>query len=225
MKNNINIAIDGPASSGKSTTAKLLANKLNYRYLDTGATYRAATYLWIINDKIDIELFKSIFDEAKIEIKFDGLIQLTFLNGIDVSKEIRSQEVTSNVSFISSLDFIRTRLVALQREFSVSKSVIVDGRDIGTIVLPDSELKIYLIASIEERAKRRFLEYQKLGQDIDFETLKNDIAQRDKLDSEREISPLKKADDAIEVDTTGLSIGDQVNLIYNLALEKINEHN
>lgn len=225
MKNNINIAIDGPASSGKSTTAKLLANKLNYRYLDTGATYRAATYLWILNNKLDIELFKSIFENAKIEIRFDGLIQLTYLNDIDISKEIRSQEVTTNVSYISSLEFVRTKLVALQRKFAESKSVIVDGRDIGTVVLPDSELKIYLIASIEERAKRRFLEYQKLGQDIDFETLKNDIAQRDKLDSEREISPLKKAEDAIEVDTTGLSIGDQVNLIYNLALEKINEHN
>lgn len=225
MNNKINIAIDGPASSGKSTTAKLLANKLSYRYLDTGATYRAATYLWILNDKIDISEFQKVFEKSNIEIKFDGLKQLTFLNGIDVSLEIRNQEVTANVSFISSLEFVRTSLVNLQREFAKSKSVIVDGRDIGTVVLPDAELKLYLFASIEERAKRRHLEYQKMGQQIDFDTLKNEIANRDKLDSEREISPLRKAEDAVEIDTTGLTIGDQVNRIYKLALKKINEHN
>lgn len=221
----INIAIDGPAGSGKSTTAKLLANKLSYNYLDTGATYRAATYLWLSENKPETEKFKLIFNTANIEIRFDNFKQLTLLNGQDISKEIREQEVTSNVSYVSSLDFIREKLVKLQRDFSENKGVIVDGRDIGTVVLPNAELKIYLVASIEERARRRALELDKLGVKVVLEDIKLDIERRDKLDSEREISPLKKADDAIEVDTTGMTIGDQVNHIYELAIKKINELN
>jgi len=221
----INIAIDGPAGSGKSTTAKLLANKLSYNYLDTGATYRAATYLWLSENKPEIDKFKLIFNAANIEIRFDNFKQLTLLNGQDISKEIREQEVTSNVSYVSSLDFIREKLVKLQRDFSENKGVIVDGRDIGTVVLPNAELKIYLVASIEERARRRALELDKLGVKVVLEDIKLDIERRDKLDSEREISPLKKANDALEVDTTGMTIGDQVNHIYELALKKINELN
>lgn len=224
MRNKINIAIDGPAGSGKSTTAKLLANKLGYRYLDTGATYRAATYLWLSVNCPKIEDFCPILEKANIEIKFDEYKQLTFLNGEDVSTEIRSQEVTKNVSYISAIGYVREKLVAIQREFAKSKQVIVDGRDIGTVVLPDAELKIFLVASIEERAKRRAIELEKSGLSVNLNEIKTDIEKRDKFDSEREISPLKKAEDAIEVDTTGLTIGDQVNKIYDLAIKKINGH-
>lgn len=224
MSNKINIAIDGPAGSGKSTTAKLLANKLNYKYLDTGATYRAATLLWLKSNSPSLEDFLPIFINSKLEIKFDTHKQLTFLNDEDVSEEIRSQDVTKNVSYISAVPYIRERLVKIQRDFSKSKQVIVDGRDIGTVVLPDAELKIFLVASIDERAKRRAIEMHKSGHQVNLDEIKLDIEKRDKYDSEREISPLKKADDAIEVDTTGMTIGDQVNVIYDLAISKINGH-
>jgi cytidylate kinase len=222
MTKKINIAIDGPAGSGKSTTARLLANKLSYNYLDTGATYRVATYLWILNDKQEIIEYEKIFNNAIIEIKFDNFKQLTFLNNEDISEEIRMPEVTANVSYISSIGFVREKLVELQRQFAKSKGVVIDGRDIGTVVLPNAELKIYLVASIEERAKRRALELNKMGVKVNFDEIKLDIERRDKLDSEREISPLRKADDAIEIDTTGMTIGDQVNHIYELGLNVIN---
>lgn len=222
MIKKINIAIDGPAGSGKSTTAKLLANKLSYNYLDTGATYRAATYLWLQSNKQEIIEFENIFNNAIIEIKFDNFKQFTYLNNEDISEEIRMPDVTANVSYISSLGFVREKLVGLQRDFSKSKGVVVDGRDIGTVVLPDAELKIYLVASIEERARRRALELDKMGVKVNLNEIKLDIERRDKLDSEREISPLRKAEDAIEVDTTGMTIGDQVNFIYELGLKVIN---
>lgn len=222
MVNKINIAIDGPAGSGKSTTSKLLANKLGYKYLDTGATYRAATFLWLNNNSPTIEEFEPIFKRAKLGIKFDDQKQLIFLDDINISNEIRNQEVTKNVSFISAISYVRDKLVFVQREFASSKEVIVDGRDIGTVVLPDAELKIFLIASIEERANRRVVELQKMGHNVNFEQIKLEIQNRDNYDSQREISPLKKAKDAIEIDTTGLTIGDQVNNIYHLAIQKIN---
>lgn len=225
MQKKINIAIDGPAGSGKSTTAKLLANKLSYNYLDTGATYRAATLLWLNTGKPETSKFIDIFNNTLFEVKFDNFKQIMLIDGVDVSEKIRFQEVSENVSFISSLGFVREKLVGLQQEFAKAKGVVVDGRDIGTVVLPEAELKIFLVASIKERARRRLLELEKLNVVTSLEKVQEEIARRDKLDSEREISPLRKAEGAIEVDTTGMTIGDQVNIIYELALKVINELN
>ena len=212
------VAIDGPASSGKSTISKLIAKENHFVYLDTGAMYRVVT-LAVLKNQISLDDHKAIEQLVQtIEIGFsmqDGK-QSVFMNGEDVTDEIRSVEVTRNVSAVSALKEVRTRLVHLQREIAENHSIIMDGRDIGTVVLPQAEIKIFLVASVEERAKRRFIENQEKGIKMSYEELVEDIRRRDHIDSTRKESPLKKAEDAIEIDTTTMTIDDVVKTVTAL---------
>ena len=197
------IAIDGPAGSGKSTIAKLVALELGFEYLDTGAMYRMVT-LRLVNKKISLEDIRSIEKELK-NMKIDILNNRCFLNNVDVTDEIRTPIVSENVSKVAKIKEIRYKMVELQREISKSKNTILDGRDIGTVVFPNAEIKIYLIADEVERAKRRYSEL-KNNSEISFEDVLKNIIERDRIDSTRVESPLKKAEDAIEIDTTGNTI-------------------
>jgi len=204
----INIAIDGPASSGKSTIAKLLAKKYGYLYIDTGAMYRSLTY-FALRGKVSVdneESLLSLLGNMNIIFKKSEHEQLIFVNETDVTEAIRSAEVTNKVSVVSAHKKVRQNLVKLQKEYAKNKGVIMDGRDIGTVVLADAEIKIFLVASIDERVRRRFAENKSKGIETDFDSLKRSIMQRDYLDSHRENSPLIRADQAHLVDTTGLDI-------------------
>jgi CMP/dCMP kinase len=212
------IAIDGPAASGKSTTAKKVAARLNWLYMDTWAMYRAIT-LACMREKIDL---KSPQDVASCGYKYlvnqeiiEGKTR-TYLNDEDVSEEIRLPEVTRNIKPVADHPEIRSYLVEIQRKIGHGKDVVVDGRDIGTVVFPDANLKIFMIASIEERAKRRFLQLQRKKIHASMENLVKDIATRDDDDKSRPVGALIKADDAVELDTTELSIEEQVQTILDL---------
>lgn len=200
----IRIAIDGPGGAGKSTIAKQVARALGIDYIDTGAMYRAVGYK-LIRDNVDM------YDEDALlamleatDIDFSG--GKTILDGEDISDRIRTQEISRKASECSALAPVRAKLVELQKKMGSTKSVIMDGRDIGTVVLKDAELKIYLTASAEERAERRYKELLLKGEDISYEKVLADMQERDYNDMHREITPLRKADDAIELDTTGMSI-------------------
>lgn len=218
----IQIAIDGPASSGKSTVAKIIAKDLGYTYLDTGAMYRSATYLALTNS-VEVTDQNRIVDLlAQYPIRFgrdDDGQQLVFVGEKDITLPIRDNQVTNNVSAVASLPLVREELVRLQQEIAQAGGIVMDGRDIGTVVLPQAELKIFLIASVEERAMRRFKENTERGIETDLETLKEEIAARDYKDSNRTVSPLKAADDAITFDTTGVSIEGVVKFISEKAKE------
>jgi cytidylate kinase len=218
MDKRISIAIDGPAAAGKSTVAKVVAKKLSYVYIDTGAMYRAITYA-ALEQKVDIENEEKLMEVVKnvnIEFQQGENTQLVFLNGQDVSEVIRTPDVTNRVSIVAKHRLVREEMVRRQQELAEKGGVVMDGRDIGTHVLPDAEVKIFMLASVEERAERRHLENLNKGFDSNLEQLKEEIAQRDKLDSEREVSPLKKADDALELDTTSLSIEEVVQKIMGI---------
>ena len=216
----IQIAIDGPASSGKSTVAKIIAKDFDYTYLDTGAMYRAATYLALKND-LSAEKWSEIvalLDTYPVSFGRDkNGEQLVFVGDVDVTHPIRENEVTNNVSWVSAIPEVREKLVDLQREIASQGGIVMDGRDIGTVVLPQAELKIFLVASVEERAERRYKENIAKGIETDLETLKEEIAARDYKDSHRETSPLKQAEDAVYLDTTGLSIQEVVEKIESEA--------
>lgn len=213
----INIAIDGPAAAGKSTIAKLVAERFKMIYVDTGAMYRAITLYYIEQATEDFDrLVKEI--DLKIVLK-NG--QRVLLNGRDVSERIRENDVTEKVSYVASKEPVRSFLVDEQQRLADEKNVVMDGRDIGTTVLPDAELKVYMIASVEERAQRRLKDNELRGIESDIESLKLDIERRDQYDMNREISPLVKADDAISIDTTGLSIEEVTNEIVALAKDKM----
>jgi len=218
----IQIAIDGPASSGKSTVAKIIAKQLGYTYLDTGAMYRSATFLALKNG-IEVSNQEKIVELLESNpIRFgrnENGEQLVFLGECDVTLPIRDNQVTNNVSAVAALPLVREKLVHLQQEIAQAGGIVMDGRDIGTVVLPQAELKIFLIASVEERALRRFKENTERGIETDLETLKEEIAARDFKDSNRAISPLKAADDAIIFDTTGVSIEGVVKFISEKAKE------
>jgi len=223
MEKKISIAIDGPAAAGKSTVAKIVAEQLGYIYIDTGAMYRALTYK-AINHKLNLEEEENLINmlnETVIELFPGEQGQLIFLDSKDVTKEIRSSEVTNSVSIVSKHKLVREEMVRRQQMFAVNGGVVMDGRDIGTHVIPTAEVKVFLLASVDERAIRRHKENIEKGYESDLEQLKEEIAARDKLDSEREVAPLKKANDAIEIDTTSLSIHDVVDKIMELTREKI----
>ena len=211
------IAIDGPAGAGKSTIAKYLAKKLNIEYIDTGAMYRAIT-LKAMRLGIDMEKDEEygFLSETTLDFSNGKIV----LDGEDVSEAIRSVDVTTNVSTPSKIGCVRSTLVDLQRKISESKSVIMDGRDIGTVVLPNADLKIYLDASVECRAKRRMLERAEKGLVISLEETKEEIIVRDIKDSTRAISPLKKADDAVLIDSSDMTVEEVVNKIINIMKER-----
>ncbi|KMY80857.1 cytidylate kinase [Leuconostoc mesenteroides subsp. dextranicum] len=215
---NFQVAIDGPASAGKSTIAKILATKLNYVYVDTGAMYRTITLAAKKNGITynDEEKIKNLLSQTEIRFEPSTPVQRVFLNDTDVTEEIRSAEVTNNVSVVASFADVRSNLVNRQREIANNNSVIMDGRDIGTTVLPEADVKIFLVASVDERAQRRYKENVAKGMTTDLETLKREIEARDYKDSHRQISPLTQAKDAILVDTTGQSIDDVVAKIANI---------
>lgn len=214
MKPKLTIAIDGPAASGKSTTARILAEKLNYIYIDTGAMYRAAT-LAVIENEIDAKDENAILDcvrNIQIELKSGNL---TFLDGRNVTNLIRAPRINKIISIISTYPGVRKKMVQLQQAMAAKGGVVMDGRDIGTVVLPNADVKVFMTASIDQRAERRLKELQKKGEIVSLDDVKQDIANRDKLDSSRATSPLKKAADARELDTSNLSIDDQVRIIGN----------
>ena len=216
----IQIAIDGPASSGKSTVAKIIAKDFNYTYLDTGAMYRAATYLALRNHLTENDADKIVTLLETYSVSFgrsESGEQLVFVGDVDVTHPIRDNEVTNNVSWVSAIPEVREKLVHLQQLIAAQGGIVMDGRDIGTVVLPDAELKIFLVASVEERAERRYKENLEKGIPADLETLKKEIAERDYKDSHREVSPLKPAADSIHFDTTGIGITEVVKFIEEKA--------
>ena len=207
------ITIDGPAGSGKSTIAKLIAEDLGLVYLDTGAMYRLVT-LKALNDGIlgNLDKIIKMLDNLNIDIKENGF----YLDNIDVSEEIRKPVVSENVSDIAVIREVREKMVDLQRKFSESKNVILDGRDIGTVVFPNADVKIFLVADAKERANRRYKELVAKGENVRIEEIYENILKRDEIDSTRKESPLKKADNAIEVDTTSKNIEEVKNEILNI---------
>lgn len=213
------IAIDGPAGSGKSTIAKLIAEDLGLVYLDTGAMYRLIT-LKALNDGIlgNLDKIIKMLDNLNIDIKENGF----YLDDIDVSEEIRKPVVSENVSDIAVIREVREKMVDLQRKFSESKNVILDGRDIGTVVFPNADVKIFLVADAKERSNRRYKELVAKGENVRIEEIYENILKRDEIDSTRKESPLKKADNAIEVDTTSKNIEEVKNEILNIVRKKIN---
>jgi len=217
------IAIDGPAAAGKSTTAKLTAEKLNYLHVDTGAMYRALT-LKVIEEKINPEneeLVCGVIKDCKIKLEKTDSGNQVFLDGRNITETIRSREVTRNVSAISSYASVRKLMVEEQRKLCKQGGVVLEGRDIGTVVVPKAELKIFMVASIEERVRRRQKELADKGTNIDYEKLVNEIIERDAKDSKRTESPLRKAEDAIILDTSNLTINQQVEFIVAKASEII----
>lgn len=224
MTKKITIAIDGPAAAGKSTVAKMVAQKLLYIYIDTGAMYRALT-LKAYNNLVSFEdenKLSDLLEHTSIELKQTEHEQKVELDGIDVTREIRTQIVTNNVSHVAKHRSVRKEMVKRQKNLAKNGAVVMDGRDIGTHVLPNAELKIFLIASVEERAKRRHEENIQKGFPSNLTELKKDIENRDLLDSKREIAPLIKAEDAIEIDTTSLSIEEVCQLILKEVNKLIN---
>lgn len=219
MNKKINIAIDGPAGSGKGTTAKLLANELNYKFLDTGAMYRAITYYFdknsIKKEDIKEESFKNI------NIDFD-LEQNVLLNGENIEKYIRNSKIAELTSSYSTKKEIRDFLSKLQKKIVLEKGYIAEGRDIGSIIMPEAELKIYLTANIDIRARRRLEDFKKQGILMEIDDIKQQIIERDHQDSTRDIAPLVKVKDAIEIDTSYINIPTQIEIIKKLALKHIN---
>ena len=215
------IALDGPAGAGKSTIAKKLAEKLQYVYIDTGAMYRTLA-LACMKENVDLtdeEKVSRAAQKAEIDIRYIDGVQHMFLENEDVSSEIRTEQVSRAASDTSKYQAVRSRLVSLQQELAERYDVVMDGRDIGTVVLPDADLKVFMTASADVRAKRRYDEYISKGQEADFEAIKKDIIERDYNDTHRENSPLRKADDAVELDTSYMSIEEVTEAITNL-LEK-----
>lgn len=225
----INIAVDGLSSCGKSTLAKDLAKKIGYTYIDSGAMYRAvALYAmrngWVTENGIDEEALKKHISEIRITFKTnDQGQQETYLNGENVEKEIRSLEVGNIASRISTLDFVRQEMVRQQQEMGKEKGIVMDGRDIGTVVFPDAELKIFLTASPEIRAQRRFNELKEKGEKITYEEVVANIKERDERDSNRLQSPVRKAEDAIELDNSNLTIEEQLQWALDMFNKKMQQ--
>ncbi|WP_172189605.1 (d)CMP kinase [Lentilactobacillus kribbianus] len=217
-KNGLQVAIDGPASAGKSTVAKLVATKFNYIYCDTGAMYRAITYK-VLQNKVDLDdeaAITKIVQNSVISFKPTENGQKVFIDGEDITEAIRSEKVTNSVSAVSAIGSVRKQLSDQQQALAAKGGIVMDGRDIGSTVLPNAEVKIFLIASVDERAERRYKENIAKGMDTSLEVLKQEIRDRDYKDSHRALSPLVKAKDAIEVDTTSMTINEVVEKISTI---------
>lgn len=217
------IAIDGPAASGKTTTAKLVAQRLGYLHVDTGAMYRAVT-LKVLRSGAEPEDRRGVaalLETTRVLLRVEGGILRVLLDGEDVTEEIRSPEVTRAVSAVSSLPEVRQVMVREQRAIGAGGGIVLEGRDIGTVVFPDAECKFFLIAGIDVRAKRRLKELREKGISADLEALKNEIRTRDHLDSTRALSPLRKAEDAVEIDTSELTIEEQVDEVVRIVKERV----
>ena len=217
------VAIDGPAGSGKSSVAKNIAKRMEFTYLDTGAMYRAVTFKFLKEkiDYADMEKVREILKKTKIDMRGTSI----YVDGEDISVEIRKREVTALVSKTAALKEVRESMVEQQRAISKGKKVILDGRDIGTVVFPNADVKIFLVATSQERAARRVKDYERLEQKVSYEEVLKEIVERDKADMERENSPLEKAKDAVEVDTTSLTITEVedriVEVIEKVMIDKI----
>ncbi len=215
LNKDIIIAIDGHASCGKSTLAKQLASTLGYTYIDTGAMYRSVTLYamqaGLITDHVHTQELINELNKIHIEFRYNAKLQKaeTYLNGKNVEEQIRGMEVSDWVSPIAEIAEVRAHLVHLQQQMGKNKRIVMDGRDIGTVVFPQAELKLFLTASAQERARRRFLELKQKGQDVSFEQVLQNVEQRDRIDSTRAVSPLKPASDAIIIDNTNLNIEEQ----------------
>ena len=217
MKNTLQIAIDGPAGAGKSSVAKVLAKRLNCIYLDTGAMYRAVTWL-AMQQQVpfdDLTGMDQLLKNLQLEIKDEDGVQHLYCNGMDVTEAIRSTEVSANVSAVAMIPLVREAMVAQQQKIAADCDVLMDGRDIGTTVLPDARYKFFLTASLEERARRRYLELQQKGVSVDLEQLQRDIALRDQKDSQREVSPLVQAPDAELIDTSHMTFDEVVEKLFH----------
>ncbi len=220
----INIAIDGPAGAGKSTIAKSLAKELGYIYVDTGALYRAVglNALRLGYDTKSVELVTGTLDKIDVELKFIDGVQKIYLNGDDVSEEIRSPQASMAASNVSAIPSVREYLFDLQQNIANKNNCIMDGRDIGTVVLPNAHVKIFLTASVDERAKRRYKELLEKDSDVEYNSVLEEMKQRDYQDSNREIAPLKPASDAVILDTTSKSLPQVIYEIKNIVEEKVN---
>lgn len=218
----INVAIDGPAGAGKSTIAKAAAKELGFIYVDTGALYRAVAYNAVKTGAIDDEQkIINMLDSTKVELKYVNGVQAVYLNGENVSAFIRTPEISMGASKVSAIPQVRAFLLNLQREIASKNNVIMDGRDIATVVLPNADVKIFLFASPECRAERRYKELIEKGESVSFDDVLKDVNQRDYQDSHREIAPLKPSDDSIMADTSELTLQESINLIVNTIKEKI----
>ena len=219
---NYSIAVDGPAGAGKSTIAKRIAKELNFIYVDTGAMYRAMSIYFLDNgvNPMEEDKITKACDNINIQIVYKDDAQQVILNGENVTGRLRMEEVGKMASKISVYNAVRTKLVDLQRKLAEDNDVIMDGRDIGTVVLPDATLKIYLTASVSARAKRRYDELVEKGENPDFDSIAADIKERDDRDMNREISPLKQAEDAVLVDSSDMTIDEVVNAISDLFSQK-----
>lgn len=220
----ISVAIDGPAGAGKSTIARRLAAELGYRYVDTGAIYRTVAYfldLWGVSPK-DVDGVNRYIDELTVEIEYDDDgVQHMIMNGMDVTEDIRTQDISQKASLVSAHACVREMLLDMQRDLAKQYNVIMDGRDIGTVVLPKATVKIFLTASPEVRAKRRYNEYLAKGQKANYDTILKEIQQRDYQDTHREIAPLKLARDSIKVDTSEMTLDEVVSVIKRIISEKV----
>ena len=215
----ISVAVDGPAGSGKSTITKMVAKDLGYNYVDTGAMYRGLTYDFLKNNltELDEKKIELLLSKVKFEVKFIDRVQYVFVNGEDVSEKIRTAEVSKFTSLFAKSPAVREFLIDTQRNLAMSNNIIMDGRDIASVVLPNADVKIFLTASVEERARRRVLDFERQGVvDIDFDKVKADIAARDYQDENRDIAPLVKVDDAVLIDTTNLTITEVVEKMTEL---------
>ena len=219
----INVALDGPSGAGKSTIAKAVAKKLEYVYVDTGAMYRSIAYYVISKgaDLSDPEQIKPLLGEISIKLCYTEAGQRVMLNDEDVSDKIRTPEISMGASKVSAIPEVREFLLELQKNIAKENNIIMDGRDIGTTILPNAEVKIYLTASADTRAKRRALEYEQKGESFDLDQIRKDIIERDERDMNREISPLKQADDAVLVDSSEMGIDQVVDAILDVYNKKI----
>jgi cytidylate kinase len=223
------IAIDGPAGAGKSTVSELLAGKLGFLHLDTGALYRAVAFYFVQNGfenqfwakESNLDILKEHFENIRLKVIFEGSVQKMYLRAEDVTEKIRTNDISSMASDLSSLEAVRNFLLNVQRDFAEKNSIIMDGRDIGTVVLPFADVKIFLTAELETRAKRRYTELKEKGYKETYEEVLETIAKRDFNDSNRKIAPLTPAQDAVIVDTTLLSLDETVGAVYNIIKSKL----